>query len=175
MKNFCILALAAVAVFCLGRPVFPQAPAALSRGDFAIGSVAAGDSFSKAVKVFGKPTLVKTTKDEISGSEVHHYRTASGVEFSAADSPDVPDGRAIWSITVSDAKFATPRGIKVGDAKSLVINKYGKPPSQSEVKTEGKTLIMLDYSSMKFYRALVFFVNKSRNAVEKIQAALIID
>lgn len=171
--KFFKLALLLIALFLLNlSSLYSQGDPGLKETDYSIAGIAPGDSLDRAKEVFGEQKYESKSNDEISGNIVYHYLVKGLAEYSASNSPE---GMLIWSLTILNSEYKTPRGIKVGDKKGLVIEKYGKKYYETTYDMEGKKYLILDYSSMKFYKALVFYINKSTNCVEKIRVALIID
>lgn len=150
---------------------------ALSEKDYVIAGLKIMDSLKQVQSSMGELKLVKTEKDEISHLTIRTYE-GKGVKMTLANygQDKQPDWR-LWFVEISSSGYPTFRGVKVGDRKEKVREKYGAPEHPGEYKKDGRKYLLWDYADMdpKVMKSIAFRIDKEKGVVTSISIGQIID
>jgi hypothetical protein len=124
----CFVIVALVASVTLSRPAIGQGPLALGKSDFVVAGVQEGAAGATVRKVLGRPERVETLRHP-SDPEYHvvnwHY---PGIVVDLGE----PTRPQVRGVTLTGPRYATARGLRVGDGAERIRRLYGEPSGRYE-------------------------------------------
>lgn len=143
----------------------------LDKKDYSIASLKPGDNLSKVKSIFKDLKKTSTYTNEIANCPVGVYENKDvKLDIASYDKET-----CLWAIEVFSSKYPTYRGVKVGDDKQIIIDKYGKATFTDIFDIKGKEYLAWFYEDMKTMKRILFKIDKKTNKIYSISVSMIID
>lgn len=97
--------------------------------DLQLGNIKLDISYSELLKIM-KQKPQKEETEEYDGLEAKTLFFADNTQIYVVDG-------AVYSLNVTDSRYETPRGLKVGDSRSKLIKLYGEPDNKEDANHWG--------------------------------------
>ena len=137
----------------------------LTEQDLRLAGLATGDNVKDVVKLYGNPAKRRIFQWNNSNFEEYTY---DGLKVVVLVNSNVNNGK-IFAVEVSIPRYATVKGIKVGDSMTKVTELYGKPKNHTDfIDKDTKQSYRSHHYFLKGGSALNFIADLATNLIVEI-------